>query len=163
MGVVKAMVGLGRSNTNRNTKSEISADVIREATMEDGLRHVMMTIDSLIELDQRFGELEQELLGESALNVDPLPEPHDLGLDGLVPRLMESALLIGAASRRMHLRMGVIEGAMGRRARPVDARVSAAPVPAKVQAEAPQAAAPKTVAVPTPAATADDADTVLID
>lgn len=119
MGVVKAMVGLGRSAPRAEAKNEISVDMVRDSTMEDGLRHMMATLDSLAELDQRISDLEGDLLGSQALNADALPAPSELGLDGFVPRLMEASLLIGAFSRRMHLRMGVIEGALGLRARPV--------------------------------------------
>ncbi len=98
-----------------------SYDPEREATLEDGLRQVIDTIDSLAELDGRLRGLERDLIGESPISLSDLPSGRDLSLDGVVPRLMEAALLIGALSRRMHLRLGVIEGALGVRAKPVGA------------------------------------------
>ncbi len=94
-------------------------DPEREATLEDGLRQVIDTLDSLAELDGRLRGLERDLIGDSPISLTDLPCGHELCIDGVVPRLMEAALLIGALSRRMHLRMGVIEGALGVRAKPV--------------------------------------------
>ncbi|MCG8441330.1 MAG: hypothetical protein MI723_05930, partial [Caulobacterales bacterium] len=117
MGVVSAMVGLGRQKNERGgRKASADESMIRESTLEDGLRHVLATIDNLKELDSRLSVLEGDLLGDASGDHEELPEPGELGLDGFVPRLMESSLLIGALTRRMHLRMGVLEGALGPRA-----------------------------------------------
>lgn len=91
-----------------------------EATLEDGLRHLIDTIDGLTALDTRIAELEKDLVGHVAVPLDDFPSPAELGIDGYVPRLQETAMLIGAVARRAHLRVGMIEGAVGLRARPVD-------------------------------------------
>lgn len=116
MGVMNAIKGRGRASRRRAE----SVEVVRDATLEDGLGHVLSTVENLIELDQRIGEIEGDLLGARQIKLDPIPSPDELGIDGLVPRLMESALVIGALTRRMHLRLGTLEGAMGKRAKPVD-------------------------------------------
>lgn len=121
MGVIGAIVGVsraGQSATARNT-SKTTMQAVQDVTLHDGLRQMLETIQSLVELDNRLEEVEQDLIGHSPVSLERLPSPEDLGLEGFVPRLMEAALLIGAMGRRMHLRVGVIEGAVGRRARPV--------------------------------------------
>lgn len=124
MGVVSAMVGLNRkSNGERPRVADDSERVqaIRDATLEDGIKHLMATMDNLVELDRRLAVVENELVGAGTLNLGDLPQPRDIGLDGFVPRLMEAGLIIGAMTRRMHLRLGVISGALGCGAKPVSA------------------------------------------
>lgn len=113
--------GAGRAETVGAPHHASRYDPNRDSTLEDGLGHIIDTIDSLAELDARLRGLEQDLIGESPISLSDLPGGRDDSREGVVPRLMEAALLIGALSRRMHLRLGVIEGALGVRAKPVGA------------------------------------------
>ncbi len=119
-----------------------SYDTQREVTLEDGLNQLLQTVEGLVALEHRVAELENDLIGSSPVALQDLPSPAELGIDGLVPRLMETSLLLGALSRRMHLRMGVIEGALGIRAKPTAADLEPLPTqsPAKAAAFAAQAA-----------------------
>lgn len=98
----------------------LALDIAQNATLEDGLRRLLDTVDGLVELDARVAAIEADLIGQSPIGLADLPSPQQLGMDGLVPRLMEAGLLIGAVTRRVQLRLGLIEGALGVRARPVE-------------------------------------------
>lgn len=123
MGMMNALVrgSRGRSGNDYGKRGGQSAalDSLREATLDEGVKQLLDTINNLLELDARFEDVERDLIGKSPITLERMPSPEELGLNGFVPRLMEAALLIGAITRRMHLRVGVVEGALGKRARPV--------------------------------------------
>ena len=119
MGVVKAVVGLTRGAAGGRNDDFEAAQAIRDATLDDGIKHIRGAIDNLAELDRRLQLIEGELVGSGVLKLGDLPARSELGLEGAVPRLMEAALVIGALTRRMHLRLGMISGALGCGARPV--------------------------------------------
>ncbi len=122
MGMMSALVRgpRGRATASNVTKREQPAlESLREATLDEGVKQIIATINELIDLDERFADIEKDLIGKSPITLERVPSPEELGLTGFVPRLMEAALLIGAVTRRMHLRVGVVEGALGMRARPI--------------------------------------------
>ena len=88
------------------------------AAMETGLSHLTVAIDALQALEERLRLVEDELTDGQALD---LPEtPRALASSaGAERRLAESAALVGAMTRRINLRLGGIERALGGRA-PLD-------------------------------------------
>ena len=111
--------------------------------VEQGMKHMLACIEGLAELDTRLARLHRQVAGARGQPVGELPDPYDLGLDGKSPRVMEAAHYIGALSRRMHVRMSVIEAVANRRARALAALKS--PVALKGK--------PKPRALPSPAPT----------
>ncbi len=105
--------------------SSQTLDFQRDSTLDDGMRQVLGTIELLAELDTRLAVIQRDLVGPRGMPDGELPDPRDIGLHGYVPKLMEASLYIGALSRRMHLRAGVIEAAIGRRRRPAFEDMSA--------------------------------------
>ncbi len=120
MGMMSAITRSSRGRATGAEKSQRPADeAIRDATLDDSVKEILDTINGLMDLEERFEDIERDLIGKSPVALDKIPSPEELGVTGFVPRLMEAALLIGAITRRMHLRVGVVEGALGKRARPV--------------------------------------------
>ena len=88
------------------------SEAMRRALMEDGLSQLLGTIEALRALEERLQLVEDEITAGEALTLPALPRAQDVGICDLEPRLMETALLIGATIRRMNLRLGGVERAL---------------------------------------------------
>lgn len=75
----------------------------------DGMRQLNDAVSLLASLEARLRLVEDEMTAGEALDLDALPGADAVGVAGEEPRLAEAALLIGAMTRRMSLRLGAVE------------------------------------------------------
>ena len=88
------------------------SETLKKALMEDGLTQLVATIEALHVLEARIQLVEDEMTAGEALTLPELPTAKDVGVVETEPRFMEAALLIGAITRRMNLRLGAVERAL---------------------------------------------------
>lgn len=100
------------SDARPSSSPSRSSEGMRKALVEDGLRQLVDTIDALSALESRLQLVEDDVTAGEALELPDLPTAKDIGITEFEPRLMETALLIGAITRRLNLRLGGMERAL---------------------------------------------------
>ncbi|MGD2132899.1 MAG: hypothetical protein PVI23_08905 [Maricaulaceae bacterium] len=99
----------GAASREQGAQHKPRSDALKQALMQDGLAQIVQSIEALHALEQRLQLVEDEMTAGDALSLPELPQAKDVGITETEPRFMEAALLIGAITRRMNLRLGAIE------------------------------------------------------